>query len=181
MVLMNPCTSEQRASAKSPVRKNRTPGSVRGRSGNWPYLPRYNPSTGRWLSRDPIGERGGVNLYGFVGNAPLDNQDALGLITRDEVRLLSRVYDGVYAQAKCCCSRSRSVSVAIDATASGADVTAKANVALGEGDCAVQILKYYWWNCAKAQDEKGWVGVIIDNYTGTEDWQQSQIRDVPRQ
>ena len=57
MVLMNPCTSEQRASAKSPVRKNRTPGSVRGRSGNWPYLPRYSPSLGRWLSRDPIHER----------------------------------------------------------------------------------------------------------------------------
>ena len=23
----------------------------------------YNPSSGRWLSRDPIGERGGRNLY----------------------------------------------------------------------------------------------------------------------
>ena len=28
----------------------------------------YDPATGRWLSRDPIGENGGVNLYGFVGN-----------------------------------------------------------------------------------------------------------------
>jgi len=28
----------------------------------------YNPSTGRWLSRDPIAERGGLNLYGFVNN-----------------------------------------------------------------------------------------------------------------
>jgi RHS repeat-associated protein len=27
-----------------------------------------NPLTGRWLSRDPIEEAGGVNLYGFVGN-----------------------------------------------------------------------------------------------------------------
>jgi RHS repeat-associated protein len=25
----------------------------------------YNASTGRWPSRDPIGERGGKNLYGF--------------------------------------------------------------------------------------------------------------------
>lgn len=28
----------------------------------------YDPVTGRWPSRDPIGEQGGVNLYGFVGN-----------------------------------------------------------------------------------------------------------------
>ena len=28
----------------------------------------YNPSTGRWLSRDPIGERGGKNLYMFADN-----------------------------------------------------------------------------------------------------------------
>jgi RHS repeat-associated protein len=30
----------------------------------------YDPSTGRWPSRDPIGEKGGVNLYGMVGNKP---------------------------------------------------------------------------------------------------------------
>ena len=39
----------------------------------------YNPGTGRWLSRDPIEENGGVNLYGFVGNQPVSNVDALGL------------------------------------------------------------------------------------------------------
>ena len=30
----------------------------------------YNPSTGRWLSRDPIEERGGLNVNAFVINAP---------------------------------------------------------------------------------------------------------------
>jgi hypothetical protein len=39
----------------------------------------YNPSLGRWLSRDPLGERGGINLYGFVGNNPVLNMDGLGL------------------------------------------------------------------------------------------------------
>jgi RHS repeat-associated protein len=39
----------------------------------------YNPSTGRWLSRDPIGESGGADLYGFVGNDPIDESDLLGL------------------------------------------------------------------------------------------------------
>jgi hypothetical protein len=39
----------------------------------------YNPSNGRWLSRDPIEEKGGVNLYRFVSNDPLERFDALGL------------------------------------------------------------------------------------------------------
>jgi RHS repeat-associated protein len=39
----------------------------------------YSPSTGRWLSRDPIQEQGGLNLYGFVGNNPISRFDVLGL------------------------------------------------------------------------------------------------------
>jgi RHS repeat-associated protein len=49
----------------------------------------YNPSTGRWLSRDPIGERGGRNLYGMVGNGPIDRWDLLGLKWRLEELLSS--------------------------------------------------------------------------------------------
>jgi len=39
----------------------------------------YSPELGRWPNRDPIGERGGINLYGFVGNGPLNRADKLGL------------------------------------------------------------------------------------------------------
>lgn len=39
----------------------------------------YMPDTGRWLSSDPIGERGGINLYGMVGNDPVNRWDYLGL------------------------------------------------------------------------------------------------------
>ncbi|MFM1945070.1 MAG: hypothetical protein RI897_4052 [Verrucomicrobiota bacterium] len=49
------------------------------RSGMYHYGYRfYNPSTGRWINRDPIGERGGINLYGFVGNEPLAAVDPFG-------------------------------------------------------------------------------------------------------
>ena len=39
----------------------------------------YNPKHGRFINRDPVEEAGGVNLYGFVGNAPTRGWDVLGL------------------------------------------------------------------------------------------------------
>ena len=39
----------------------------------------YDPTIGKWVSRDPIGERGGENLYGFVSNDPADQIDENGL------------------------------------------------------------------------------------------------------
>ena len=45
--------------------------------GNWGYR-HYDPDLGRWTSRDPIGERGGLNLYAYVSNNALSIIDALG-------------------------------------------------------------------------------------------------------
>jgi len=39
----------------------------------------YDPVTGRWPSRDPIQENGGINLYGFIGNDGINWIDLLGL------------------------------------------------------------------------------------------------------
>jgi RHS repeat-associated protein len=39
----------------------------------------YDPVTGRWLNRDPIGESGGLNLYGYASNMPVQLGDSLGL------------------------------------------------------------------------------------------------------
>jgi RHS repeat-associated protein len=38
----------------------------------------YNPSTGRWNSRDPVEEEGGSNLYSFISNNPISRLDYLG-------------------------------------------------------------------------------------------------------
>ena len=46
----------------------------------------YDPKTGRWPSRDPIGERGGMNLYGFVGNSCLNESDFLGLCEKGKIK-----------------------------------------------------------------------------------------------
>ena len=39
----------------------------------------YNAAKGQFLTRDPIGYRGGVNLYGYTGNNPTNWADSSGL------------------------------------------------------------------------------------------------------
>jgi RHS repeat-associated protein len=53
----------------------------------------YDSDLGRWLSRDPIAERGGLNLYGYVGNNPINNTDLIGLII--DIELGDRVIYGL--------------------------------------------------------------------------------------
>jgi RHS repeat-associated protein len=48
--------------------------------GLWYYKARfYRPDIGRFMQTDPIGYRGGPNLYGYVGNDPIGRTDPLGL------------------------------------------------------------------------------------------------------
>jgi hypothetical protein len=49
----------------------------------------YMPRQGRWLSRDPVGERGGLNHYSMTGNSPLNNIDLVGLELVTDVRTLA--------------------------------------------------------------------------------------------
>ena len=46
--------------------------------GYWGYR-FYSPGLGRWLSRDPIEESGGLNMYGFVENDGINMWDNCGL------------------------------------------------------------------------------------------------------
>ena len=67
------------------------------------YLYRYyDPLTGRWPSRDPIGERGGVNLYGFVGNDGVSGKDKLGLAFWDLEK--DKNGDGIPDSTQPCCN-----------------------------------------------------------------------------
>jgi RHS repeat-associated protein len=42
----------------------------------------FSPALGRFISQDPIGFRGGINLYAYANNAPIDFADACGLSPR---------------------------------------------------------------------------------------------------
>jgi len=58
----------------------------------------YSPSLGRWLSRDPIGENGGMNLYSFAFNTSVNVIDPLGLEISGPAVIV--VYDKTYAKKK---------------------------------------------------------------------------------
>lgn len=46
----------------------------------------YDPKTGRFLSRDPLGEPGGVHLYQYAANDPINNIDPYGLrVTKGDI------------------------------------------------------------------------------------------------
>lgn len=46
----------------------------------------YSPELGRYVSADPIGQAGGVNLYSYVENNPLNGLDPFGLDWRFNTR-----------------------------------------------------------------------------------------------
>ena len=71
----------------------------------------YDPATGRWPSRDPIGEDGGLNLYGMVRNNTCILIDYLGLCSNGEIE------DSAGA---CCCEKDmKEVQLQIDSTGIG--------------------------------------------------------------
>src|ERR1700738_1676589 len=107
-----PCTRAQRSSPISPLPAT----SYHARSGLYlaPYRA-YNPSIGRWLSRDPLGEKGGLNLYAYVGNDPVNRVDPFGLFPR-----------GPWNRGRCC-NTSRGVE--------WASVVGRGWIMLQSGDC----------------------------------------------
>ena len=46
----------------------------------------YEPGVGRFISRDPIGYEGGLDLYAYVGNNPVVYTDPFGLRHKGKVR-----------------------------------------------------------------------------------------------
>ncbi len=106
-----------------------------------PSIACYSPSTGRWLSRDPIAERGNddplegeddLSLYGIAHNDPLNTIDRLGLLTfssgctEQQKRDIKQAFDKACSKAKTCrhrfCLDDLPVSRAMKNTCDGKDL-----------------------------------------------------------
>jgi RHS repeat-associated protein len=62
----------------------------------------YAPNFGCWLSRDPIGEDGGLNLYGFAGNDAVNHIDYLGKLKKEFKKLAEKgmIFSGVFGSVE---------------------------------------------------------------------------------
>jgi hypothetical protein len=142
----------------------------------------YCPSTGRWLSRDPIGEPGfqvsqvaaqvhttatsnrwinrdpnnhglGLNLCAFVGNDAINNKDNLGMMKYSEIQDLQRQLDAKYS--KMCCwffCNTLRLQYDVDGYAVGTTVTGKATTHF---DGCIYKTYFFWWTCYQAVREGG--------------------------
>ncbi len=152
----------------------------------------YNPSTGRWLSRDPIGERGGLCLYATASNDLLGAIDAFGLykiylytkkggdtLTKSVSRqllgpaLVYRYRENDSATSWCCKDGKKQKGYLVKAH----DLTVE-----GKVDFSVT----YFWEAkfyVKFPAEKHWVATGVDFTWGVEDpkWELFlDIRTTPR-
>ena len=50
----------------------------------------YKPSTGTWPNKDPMQEKGGLNLYGAIGNDEVNKSDYLGLVSAWDLSMFGK-------------------------------------------------------------------------------------------
>jgi len=77
-----------------------TGASTPNQTGGFVYLRNrwYDPGTGRFLTQDPIGLAGGVNLYAYAGNNPVAYTDPFGLcpLKKDGIPCSARFINGAH-------------------------------------------------------------------------------------
>jgi RHS repeat-associated protein len=134
----------------------------------------HNVSTGRWLSRDPVEETGGLNLYAISGNDLPNRIDPLGLMTYDEVmtEIASLQDKWEVLSFPCCCGRPSGLKASLrSVSVKGPTVTVGVKTStFGAGRfCPITILKYYWWNCFRAQKD-GFAALGLPTGLNDERW-----------
>jgi RHS repeat-associated protein len=75
----------------------------------------YNPGTGKWVSRDPVGERGGRNLLNIARNDVINRIDILGLTWEEIASTPQNVWKKIWTTANI-----RAVNIGVGSTSGGA-------------------------------------------------------------
>ena len=123
-------------------RSNNTPSSRR-----WGY--KNIPGHPAWPNRDPLTERGGVNLYALVENNPINLADKDGAVKYND--LLARVdkLDKVAKKLQLCCSCEEStyIRLGLKGTANGTKVTETMQIYKYGCKDQIVILEFWWWDC----------------------------------
>lgn len=101
----------------------------------------YDPTLQRWLNRDPIGEAGGINLYTFVGNSPLNRVDPYGLdpAFSPGISMFSGLTASQQVQASRTAAPLTAALVASVATGGAADVALVGSGLMVEGSLATAV------------------------------------------
>ena len=76
----------------------------------------YDPEKGRFVNRDPIEERGGLNLYGFCGNDGVNRYDVLGMFGWDDLNPFE-VHKKLRKKVRKFCRENQWVGIAVGAVA----------------------------------------------------------------
>ena len=118
----------------------------------------FDPSIGRWASRDPAGEdTGELNLYGFVSNDPIGNLDEFGLSKFSDFQNRVKMLDQTVNKISCCCPNVPSyVGVEISGTSSGTGSSASVTgtTKIDKHGC-INSYSFEWLDCYTAHDEAG--------------------------
>ena len=77
------CAGQNIASAQYPRPENEPTPTATASGARYYGYRFYSPQLGRWISRDPIEEEGGINVFAFVLNGPIDEIDPDGLSISD--------------------------------------------------------------------------------------------------
>jgi RHS repeat-associated protein len=113
---------------------------------------------GRWVSRDPIEEKGGYNLFIFVNNNSVVRVDILGQMPTTWIDVSFNIRAARIKAAKipcpCICLNTKDRFV-INANILAADTVSGVPRWQEQESCGPMNSTFYWWDCYTANEEGG--------------------------
>jgi RHS repeat-associated protein len=133
------------------------------------YFRYYNPQTGRYLTPDPIGLEGGINLFAYVENNPVNWIDPLGL-KKGTGGILIPIRNWIKKSVKGGEFISDLIGKVADIPTSPAAILLYDFLNPREGNEGEEEFMEYWRMRKRLEDAKCKPGSGIDDYLNTQKW-----------